>query len=644
MRKPAWEARGFWPTLRDLVFRPADKAGWLRRGAGFVAVVLAVLLGAAGPAALIVPAVIFAGIFFSYAWAQKAMPVIFRLGVFFGSLLVFPFSLLASFFMTFQLGPVCILSSIPMLIFGTAENNAFGLLFGLSVLPLGIALLVRSFGLNERLVYTLTGVLLIYIWEIDFSVGLLESVFGEVEGGPELFFLSGVMVTIAATFVVVYNAEYVLVPLTRLGRWMGALLPSLKMAVAYPLANKMRTGMTMAMFCLVVFALVVISSFNHNFNLLFRSDRSLGGWDIAVDENPSNPIGDLESELRAAGSPVVDDIEAVGVSSIVGRRNATVCQIAADIPCVLSGEGAEDFEEYEIRGETAEFLRTAEIRLQARATGYESDAAAWQALAVNPDLAIVDVNAIAGGFGASQIITGIGEADDTFEPIDLVIADKRTGESRRVTLIGVIETGPSALFIGMHINQQSFDSLFGEPDSRRFFVRTASGTDNVEAAREIESALLTTGAQAESLRKQLDEQGATINGFFYLMQGFMGLGLFVGVAAVGVIAFRTVVERRQQIGMLRAMGYTRRMIGMTFLMESAFIAFMGVLSGVVFALILARQLITEQFANQGGISFAVPWVQVAVISGLAFGFALLMTLIPSRQAARIPIAQALRYE
>ena len=91
----------------------------------------------------------------------------------------------------------------------------------------------------------------------------------------------------------------------------------------------------------------------------------------------------------------------------------------------------------------------------------------------------------------------------------------------------------------------------------------------------------------------------------------MGLGLFVGVAAVGVIAFRTVVERRQQIGMLRAIGYTRGMIGLTFLIESAFIAFMGVLSGVVFALILARQLITEQFANQGVHQrSSMPWLQV----------------------------------
>ena len=63
----------------------------------------------------------------------------------------------------------------------------------------------------------------------------------------------------------------------------------------------------------------------------------------------------------------------------------------------------------------------------------------------------------------------------------------------------------------------------------------------------------------------------------------------------------------------------------------------------VFALILAYQLITDEFANQG-VSFSFPWLQVGLIAGLAFGAALLMTLIPSRQASSIPIAEALRYE
>jgi ABC-type antimicrobial peptide transport system permease subunit len=45
-----------------------------------------------------------------------------------------------------------------------------------------------------------------------------------------------------------------------------------------------------------------------------------------------------------------------------------------------------------------------------------------------------------------------------------------------------------------------------------------------------------------------------------LIQGFMGLGLIVGVAALGVISARAVVERRQQIGVLRAIGFRRGMV------------------------------------------------------------------------------------
>ena len=52
----------------------------------------------------------------------------------------------------------------------------------------------------------------------------------------------------------------------------------------------------------------------------------------------------------------------------------------------------------------------------------------------------------------------------------------------------------------------------------------------------------------------------------------MGLGLIVGVAALGVISARAVVERRQQIGVLRAIGFRRRMVQAAFLLESSFVA------------------------------------------------------------------------
>src|SRR5207248_11259652 len=63
--------------------------------------------------------------------------------------------------------------------------------------------------------------------------------------------------------------------------------------------------------------------------------------------------------------------------------------------------------------------------------------------------------------------------------------------------------------------------------------------------------------RSSDLRSELAEQQKLQVGFNRIFQGFMALGLFVGVAALGVIAFRSVVERRQQIGMLRAIGYQK---------------------------------------------------------------------------------------
>ena len=163
-------------------------------------------------------------------------------------------------------------------------------------------------------------------------------------------------------------------------------------------------------------------------------------------------------------------------------------------------------------------------------------------------------------------------------------------------------------------------------------------------AREIEAALLTGGVQAESLKKMIDDDQALGRNFFLLMQGFMGLGLFVGIAAVGVIAFRTVVERRQQIGMLRAIGYKRSTVALSFMMESSFVTLLGIGSGVGLAIWLSYFLLTSDEFPTSDAGYAIPWRLIGIFSGLTFLASLVMTYIPSRQAASVPIADALRYE
>jgi putative ABC transport system permease protein len=125
----------------------------------------------------------------------------------------------------------------------------------------------------------------------------------------------------------------------------------------------------------------------------------------------------------------------------------------------------------------------------------------------------------------------------------------------------------------------------------------------------------------------------------------MGLGMIVGIAAVGVIAYRAAVERRQQIGMLRALGFQSGSIAQSFVIESAIVVVLGTLSGAITGLILSWVLLTsDEFAEGVDIEFTALWGTIVVTLAVAISAALLMSYLPARQAGRILPAEALRYE
>ena len=120
----------------------------------------------------------------------------------------------------------------------------------------------------------------------------------------------------------------------------------------------------------------------------------------------------------------------------------------------------------------------------------------------------------------------------------------------------------------------------------------------------------------------------------------------VGVAALGVISARAVVERKQQIGVLRAIGFRRRMIQLSFLLESSFIALTAIVVGTVFGLIVSNTVIADVSSQSAYemVTLQVPWVELAIIFGAVYLVALLTTLAPAVRASRIYPAEALRYE
>ena len=97
--------------------------------------------------------------------------------------------------------------------------------------------------------------------------------------------------------------------------------------------------------------------------------------------------------------------------------------------------------------------------------------------------------------------------------------------------------------------------------------------------------------------------------------------------------------------MLRAIGYTRRLIALSFFFESSFIALAGIVMGLVLGAALSYNLLTSpEFTEGAEINFQLPWLRLAIIGGVAYGASALMTLIPARSASRVAVAEALRYE
>ena len=546
-------------------------------------------------------------------------------------------TVLLAFNRIFQLGAMGIAIGLILIAVGLASGQAAPYTAGVSFAILGVAATLSMMGVPPRPVFTTAGLVLLVYWLLSAGGRIPPDLNGDIE----MFFLSGVIMVLAATFVIVYNADLMLALFTRVGSALfSTLVPSIRTAVAYPLANKFRTGMTIAMISLVMFALVMMSTMNENFTRIFLSKDAEGGYQVVVQENPSNHIEDLVGALNAQGA----DTSGIAAVHQVAQANRRIAQIRNK---PAQGENP-DFSSYAMLGPSEEFLSGNGVKLQSRADGYADDRAVWDALASTPSLAVIDEFAIGGGgFGGGDFtIEGVTDADKTFKPIVVQVRDGSSpGSVRDVQIIGIISTRASALYQGLWLSPQTFNNLFPRPESTVHLVKLNPGVDPTEQARGIEKALLAQGVQADSIRKIIDDAQAQQRGFLYLIQGFMGIGLFVGIAAVGVIAFRTVVERRQQIGMLRAIGYTRRAIAISFIMESSFIALLGILSGIALAILLANQLLTStDFGSSQIESFYIPWVQIILIAAFAFVASFLMTIIPSRQASSIPIAEALRYE
>jgi putative ABC transport system permease protein len=286
------------------------------------------------------------------------------------------------------------------------------------------------------------------------------------------------------------------------------------------------------------------------------------------------------------------------------------------------------------------------------AKGYGSAREVWKALQTEKDTVVISSDLApsrnSSGFTNTEPpvkLTGF-YADDENLPDDLYlqVKDPDSGKMRDLRVIGVLEN--SASFAGDVVtSQDTLGSLAGRPLApQTYYFDLASGVDAAATAKTLEKEFARNGLQTEVTAQMIRDNDATRRIVFTLLRGFMGLGLVVGIAALGVIAARSVVERRQQIGMMRALGFQRGQVRLVFLIESSFIALLGIGVGVALALGFSGTLIDNIRQGMPGLEYQVPWSALLLVVVVGYAASLLTTYLPARQASKIYPAEALRYE
>ena len=214
-----------------------------------------------------------------------------------------------------------------------------------------------------------------------------------------------------------------------------------------------------------------------------------------------------------------------------------------------------------------------------------------------------------------------------------------SGEQRAVIIRGIYDPPQVAqLLHGVSIAQTTFDDAFPSPKNAFTFLDADPGSAAAleGAAKASGDATLHTGA---AYAKDATKAVATFLSMLYVLLGFSVIVSLFGMVNTLVLS---VFERTRELGMLRAIGMTRRQARRMIRHESIITALIGAALGLGLGVLLSV-LVTKQLSQYDvGMSLPVPtlagFTLVAILAGVA------AAILPARRASRLNVLDALHYE
>ena len=217
------------------------------------------------------------------------------------------------------------------------------------------------------------------------------------------------------------------------------------------------------------------------------------------------------------------------------------------------------------------------------------------------------------------------------------------GKSLDLQVKGIYDAPAFWQMLGsVSIPVDTFDATFNDPKNLYTFITTPDGAPP-ETQQALEAAVADfPGVKVDTRDGFSQAQQDSVKPVLYMFYVLLALSVLVSLFGIVNTLVLSVFERTRELGMLRAIGMTRRQVRRMIRHEGIVTALIGAALGIGLGIALAA-LVTAALSSEG-LVFSVPVISLIVFVIIAIVAGMLAAIFPARRAARLNVLQALQYE
>ena len=234
-------------------------------------------------------------------------------------------------------------------------------------------------------------------------------------------------------------------------------------------------------------------------------------------------------------------------------------------------------------------------------------------------------------------------ADHSLSVGSRLVVNTPTGKTLRLRLRGIFdEPKGGSPFEGITVSRAAFDGAFANQDDEYTLLNVRGGPTAQNSARLKQALRAFPTARVETRDEFRKRSLGQLDSRLHILYALLGLSVLVSMFGVINTIVLSVFERTREIGMLRAVGMTRRQVRRMVRHESVVTALIGATLGMAVGIFLAA--LTSTALSKYGLVFALPYKSLVAFVAVAIVAGMLAAILPARRASRLNVLEALQYE